>query len=142
MWLNKVTLDIIGLTGNLLSVLIASIAHSESHVGFNYAFDSLHSSAEEKTTNDTYRAIRSVLSRAGSPDPLFIIQLFLPMFRLIVSFLLDQKGGETYILFYSQLVALVPLVALSKIFSALDPNLSRRGRLPCTLSAMLMGPVP
>ncbi|KAN0109020.1 cytochrome P450 monooxygenase [Russula decolorans] len=65
MWLNRVTLDIIGLTG------------------FNYAFDSLHSSAEEKTTNDTYRAIHSLMFRAGSPDILFVIQLFFPMFRLI-----------------------------------------------------------
>jgi len=91
MWLNKVTLDIIGLAGNLVSLLTASIAHSKSHVGFNYAFDSLHSTAEEKTTNNTYRAIRSVLSRASSPDPLFVMQLFFPMFRLIVSISLCQR---------------------------------------------------
>jgi cytochrome P450 len=65
MWLNRATLDIIGLAG------------------FNYSFDSLRSSTEEKTSNDTYRAIRSVLSRVGLPDPLFALQLFFPMFRLI-----------------------------------------------------------
>ena len=90
MWLNRVTLDIIGLAGNLLSLLTTCIAHSESHVGFNHDFDSLHSSAEEKTTNDTYRAIRSVLSRVGSPDPLFVLQLLFPMFRLLVSISLDS----------------------------------------------------
>ncbi|KAI0280140.1 cytochrome P450 [Russula aff. rugulosa BPL654] len=65
LWLNKVTLDIIGLAG------------------FNYAFDSLHSPAEENNTNDIYRAIRSVMSNALSPGPLFVIQLVFPMFRLI-----------------------------------------------------------
>jgi cytochrome P450 len=62
MWLNKATLDIIGLAG------------------FNFAFDSLHPSAEEKK-NDIYGAIRSVLSI--SPDPFFALQLFFPLFRLI-----------------------------------------------------------
>jgi hypothetical protein len=98
MWLNRVTLDIIGLAGNLLSLLTAPIAHSESHVGFNYAFDSLHSPAEEKEekkTNDIYWAIRSVLALTVSPDPFFAIQLFFPVFRLIVSVSLYQKGGET-----------------------------------------------
>ena len=97
MWLNRVTLDIIGLAGNLLSLSIASTAHSESHVGFNYAFDSLHPPAEEKEeekTNDIYWAIRSVLAHAVSPSPLFAIQLLFPMFRLIVSILLYRKGGE------------------------------------------------
>ncbi|KAF8491342.1 cytochrome P450 [Russula emetica] len=83
MWLNRVTLDIIGLTGNLLSLSTALIALPESHVGFNYAFDSLHSPAEEKKTNDTYRAIRSVLTHAVLPDPFFPIQYMFPMFRLI-----------------------------------------------------------
>jgi hypothetical protein len=99
MWLNRATLDIIGLTGNLLSLLTASITHSESHLGFDYAFDSLHTPAEEseeKTTNDTYRAIRSVLSRTGSPDPFFAMQLFFPMFRLIVSISPYQQRGETH----------------------------------------------
>jgi hypothetical protein len=95
MWLNRATLDIIGLAGNLLSLLTAPLAHSESHIGFNYSFDSLRSSTEEKTSNDTYRAIRSVLSRVGLPDPLFALQLFFPMFRLIVSISLYQRGGET-----------------------------------------------
>ena len=101
MWLNRVTLDIIGLAGNLFSLLTASIAHSESHVGFNYAFDSLHSPAEEKEereekkTNDVYWAIRSVLTPTVTPNRLFAIQLLFPMFRLIVSILLYRKGGET-----------------------------------------------
>ena len=91
-------MDIIGLAGNLLSLLTASIAHSESYIGFNYAFDSLHPPAEEKEekkTNDIYWAIRSVLELALSPGPLFAIQLFFPMFRLIVSVSLYQNGGET-----------------------------------------------
>jgi hypothetical protein len=93
MWLNRVTLDIIGLTGNLLSLFTASSCTFRFYVGFNYAFDSLHSSGEEKTTNDTYQAFQSVLSRTGSPDPLFAIQLLFPMFRLIVSTSLYEEGG-------------------------------------------------
>jgi hypothetical protein len=98
MWLNKVTLDIIGLAGNLLSLLAASIAHSELHAGFNHAFDSLRSPAEEKEekkSNDIYQAIRSVLAQSISPGPLFAIQLLFPMFRLIVSISLYQRGGGT-----------------------------------------------
>ena len=98
MWLNRATLDIIGLAGNLPSLSISSIAHSGLHVGFNHAFDSLHSPAkekEEKKTNDIYWALRSVLALAVSPGPFFAIQLFFPMFRLIVSMFLYQKGGET-----------------------------------------------
>ena len=98
MWLNRVTLDIIGLAGNLLSLLTASIAHSESHVGFDYAFNSLYLPTEEKevkNTNDIYQAILSSLTPAVSPDPVFIIQLLFPMFRLIVSIFLYQKGRET-----------------------------------------------
>lgn len=95
MWLNKATLDIIGLAGKLPSIaslLAAPIASSESHVGFNFAFDSLHPSAEEKK-NDIYGAIRSVLSI--SPDPFFALQLFFPLFRLIVSIsLLSEMRGE------------------------------------------------
>lgn len=92
MWLNKVTLDIIGLAGNLLSIaslLATPVACSESYLGFNCAFDSLHSlddSAEKK--NDVYGSIRSVLSTSNLPDPLFAVQLFFPLFRLIVSILL------------------------------------------------------
>ncbi|KAI0267583.1 cytochrome P450 [Russula aff. rugulosa BPL654] len=65
MWLNKVTLDIIGLAG------------------FNYAFDTLHSLAEEKRTNDIYWAIQSSASHALSPGPVFFIQLLFPMLRHI-----------------------------------------------------------
>ena len=86
MWLNKVTLDIIGLAGKspfMASLLATPITRSESHVGFNSTFNSLHSSAEEK--NDIYGAIRSVLSLSTSPDPFFAVQLFFPLFRHIVS---------------------------------------------------------
>jgi hypothetical protein len=146
MWLNKVTLDIIGLAGNCFNCLIigCSISRSESHVGFNYTFDSLHSPAKEN--NDIYGAIRSVLSFSTSRSPVFALQLFFPIFRLIVSIPLYLKGGgvETELtqFFYSLLVALVLLIALSKKLSTLDPNLSRTRKLPCSLSAMLMGPVP
>ena len=94
MWLNKVTLDIIGLAGNLCSLSSSLFAHSESHVGFNYAFDTLHSLAEEKRTNDIYWAIQSSASHALSPGPVFFIQLLFPMLRHIVSISLYQKEGE------------------------------------------------
>ena len=93
-WLNKVTLDIIGLAGDFLSLLPALITHSESHVGFNYAFDSLNPPAEEKRTKDMYWAIRSVMALAVLPSPFFAIQLFFPMFRLFVSISLYLKGLE------------------------------------------------
>jgi hypothetical protein len=93
MWLNKVTLDIIGLAGNSCS-LSSLFAHSESHVGFNYAFDSLHSPTEEKKTNDIYWAIRSSASHALSPGPLFFIQLLFPMLRHIVNISLYQMEGK------------------------------------------------
>lgn len=98
MWLNKVTLDIIGLAGNLLSIallLATPVAHSESHVGFNCEFDSLHSLADPaEKKKDIYGAIRSVLSTSNLPDPFFAVQLFFPLFRLIVSILLHWNGKE------------------------------------------------
>ncbi|KAI9460712.1 cytochrome P450 [Russula earlei] len=60
-WLNKVTLDIIGLAG------------------FNYSFDSLHSPDQKQ--NVLYGAIRSIL--ASPRDFSFVLQLFFPMFRPI-----------------------------------------------------------
>ncbi|KAH8977522.1 cytochrome P450 [Lactarius hatsudake] len=61
-WLNKVTLDIIGLTG------------------FNYAFNSLHSPDENQ--NELYESIRSMFTtKAG--QFMFILQLFFPLFRPI-----------------------------------------------------------
>jgi len=62
MWLNKVTLDIIGLTG------------------FNYTFDSLHSQDEKQ--NDLYGAIRTIVM-FGEPRLLFVLKLFFPIFRSI-----------------------------------------------------------
>ncbi|KAH9980693.1 cytochrome P450 [Russula compacta] len=62
MWLNKVTLDIIGLAG------------------FNYPFDSLHSTGEEQ--NDLYEAIRSIIM-APSRGLIHSLQLFFPIFRSI-----------------------------------------------------------
>jgi len=97
MWLSRATLDIIGLAGNLLSItssLAALIARSQSHVGFNHSFDSLQSPTGEKETNNIYGAIRSVLTHTVSPDPLFAIQLFFPMFRVIVSTSPYQEGRE------------------------------------------------
>ncbi|KAH8985284.1 cytochrome P450 [Lactarius akahatsu] len=61
-WLNKVTLDIIGLAG------------------FNYAFNSLH--APDEKQNELYESIRSMLTtKAG--QFMFILQLFFPLFRPI-----------------------------------------------------------
>lgn len=97
MWLSRATLDIIGLAGNLLSItssLAALIARSQSHVGFNHAFDSLHSPTEEKKTNNIYEAIRSVVVYTVSPGPLFMIQALFPMFRVIVSTSPFQEGRE------------------------------------------------
>ncbi|KAI9460714.1 cytochrome P450 [Russula earlei] len=64
MWLNKVTLDIIGLAG------------------FNYSFDSLNSPDEKE--NDIYAAIRSIIT--SSRDFSFVVQLFLPIFVLELLF--------------------------------------------------------
>ncbi|KAH9054511.1 cytochrome P450 [Lactarius vividus] len=61
-WLNKVTLDIIGLAG------------------FNYAFNSLHSPDENQ--NELYESIRSMLTIKASQF-MFILQLFFPLFRPI-----------------------------------------------------------
>ncbi|KAH9980692.1 cytochrome P450 [Russula compacta] len=61
-WLNKATLDIIGLAG------------------FNYTFDSLHSTDEKQ--DDLYGAIRSII-KAPSSGLIYILQLFFPIFRPI-----------------------------------------------------------
>ncbi|KAI9458493.1 cytochrome P450 [Russula earlei] len=61
MWLNKATLDIVGLAG------------------FNYSFDSLHSPDEEQS--DLYWAVRAILE--PTRDFSFILQLFFPFFRFI-----------------------------------------------------------
>ncbi|KAI9443955.1 cytochrome P450 [Lactarius indigo] len=61
-WLNKVTLDIIGLAG------------------FNYTFNSLHSPDENQ--NELYESIRSMfMAKAG--EFMFVLQLFFPLFRPI-----------------------------------------------------------
>ncbi|KAI9443950.1 cytochrome P450 [Lactarius indigo] len=61
-WLNKVTLDIIGLAG------------------FDYAFNSLRSPDEKQ--NDLYESIRSMFTlKVG--DFVFVFQLFFPLFRSI-----------------------------------------------------------
>jgi hypothetical protein len=120
------------------------LALSESHVGFNCTFDSLHSPAEEK--NDIYGAIRFVLSQTTARSLVFALQVFFPIFRLIVSIPLYLKGGggENGIdpRSYSPLVALVIVIVLSEKSSTLDPKLSRTGKLPCSLSAILIGQVP
>ncbi|KAH9030860.1 cytochrome P450 [Lactarius deliciosus] len=60
-WLNKVTLDIIGLAG------------------FDYAFNSLHSPDENQ--NELYESIRSMLTI--KVEFMFLLQLFFPLFRPI-----------------------------------------------------------
>ncbi|KAH9169230.1 cytochrome P450 [Lactarius sanguifluus] len=61
-WLNKVTLDIIGLAG------------------FDYAFNSLHS--PDGRQNELYDSIRSMLTiKLG--EFMFVLQLFFPLFRPI-----------------------------------------------------------
>ncbi|EIM89578.1 cytochrome P450 [Stereum hirsutum FP-91666 SS1] len=62
-WLNKVTLDIIGLAG------------------FEYAFDALSNDSDEET-NELYEAIRSV-QKFNPFQPSFAIQLFFPITRII-----------------------------------------------------------
>ncbi|KAF8267241.1 cytochrome P450 [Lactarius quietus] len=61
-WLNKVTLDIIGLAG------------------FDYNFNSLRSPDESQ--NELYESIRSILT-AKAGEFMFILQLFFPLFRPI-----------------------------------------------------------
>ncbi|KAI0302842.1 cytochrome P450 [Multifurca ochricompacta] len=78
-WLNKVTLDIIGLAG-IVTVVDMLISHSELRIGFDYNFDSLHSSEEKQ--NELYEAIRSILT-LNSRNIFFVFQLFFPVFRLI-----------------------------------------------------------
>ncbi|KAH8985283.1 cytochrome P450 [Lactarius akahatsu] len=61
-WLNKVTLDIIGLAG------------------FDYAFNSLHSPDDKQ--NELYESVRSMLTiKVG--EIMFVLQLFFPLFRPI-----------------------------------------------------------
>ncbi|KAH9054513.1 cytochrome P450 [Lactarius vividus] len=60
-WLNKVTLDIIGLAG------------------FNYAFNSLHSPDESQI--ELYESIRSMVTI--KVEFMFLLQLFFPLFRPI-----------------------------------------------------------
>jgi hypothetical protein len=81
MWLNKVTLDIIGLTGKSLSASLFAVPVPDC-VGFDYTFDSLHSPDEDQ--NDLYRAIRSLLE-VSTGRIIFVLQLFFPIFRIIVS---------------------------------------------------------
>ena len=85
-WLNKVTLDIIGLAGDLLSFQFTSrdvlIARSLPQTGFDYTFNSLHSSDEKQ--NELYDSIRSMFT-AKAGDFLFVLQLFFPFFRILVS---------------------------------------------------------
>ena len=66
----------------LLFVVTVLIVRLESCVGFDYTFGSLHSPDEEQ--NDLYRAIRSLLNVSTSRT-IFAIQLFFPIFRIIVS---------------------------------------------------------
>jgi cytochrome P450 len=61
-WLNKATLDIIGLAG------------------FDYTFNSLHSPDEKQ--NELYEAIRSIFT-TKSVELMFILQLYFPLFRPI-----------------------------------------------------------
>ena len=86
-WLNKVTLDIIGLAGNPLSVSIylqdVLISRSVPQTGFDYTFNSLH--APDKEQNELYEAIRSMFSTT-SGGFMFVLQLYFPLFRPIVSF--------------------------------------------------------
>ncbi|KAI0321606.1 cytochrome P450 [Amylostereum chailletii] len=63
-WLNKVTLDIIGLTG------------------FNYSFDALHTSDEQP--NELYDAVNTTIS-ASARTVLFVLQHFFPLARIIPS---------------------------------------------------------
>ncbi|KAI9443952.1 cytochrome P450 [Lactarius indigo] len=82
-WLNKVTLDIIGLAGNTRSsthLQDVLIAYSASQTGFNYTFNSLNSPDENQ--NELYESIRSILTiKAGVS--MFVFQLFFPLFRPI-----------------------------------------------------------
>ena len=92
MWLNKVTLDIIGLAGNSpfsAPSFATLIALCQSPTGFNYPFNSLHSTGEEQ--NDLYEAIRSILI-APSRSLIHGLQLFFPIFRAIVSIPLIWRG--------------------------------------------------
>jgi hypothetical protein len=93
-WLNKVTLDIIGLAGKSLSAVLflSLIAPFKSCVGFGYTFDLLHSPDEEQ--NDLYRAIRTILKVAPG-NVIFALQLFFPIFRRIVSIPAPVFGRES-----------------------------------------------
>ena len=92
-WLNKVTLDIIGLAGepthcsiHLREVLIS---HSVPKTGFDYSFNSLHSPDEKQ--NELYESIRSIFTIQSSGF-MFILQMFFPLFRPIVGFYSFRKS--------------------------------------------------
>ncbi|KAH9005440.1 cytochrome P450 [Lactarius hatsudake] len=82
-WLNKVTLDIIGLAGDpFLSSLHLKdvlITYSVPQTGFDYAFNSLYSPDEKQ--NELYESIRSMITI--KVEFMFLLQLFFPLFRPI-----------------------------------------------------------
>ena len=76
--------------------------------GFDYNFDSLRSPDEKQ--NELYESIRSMLRATGS-NFMFILQLFFPLFRPIVSIYSFRRGTGYVFPFFSKLRALVSSIA-------------------------------
>ena len=131
-WLNKVTLDIIGLAGDPLSAQFTPqdvlISHSVPQTGFDYTFNSLRSPDENQ--NELYESIRTIFN-TKSDGFMFVLQIFFPLFRPIVSFYFFRKRKGHGSPFFSQLPARVFLNARWKSYNGLVLNLFKRRKLPC-----------
>lgn len=77
-WLNKATLDIIGLTG---TCQFTNIVLTFLPVGFNYKFNSLNSNGED---NELISAWKTITRQGEGFAILNILQAFLPPLRIIV----------------------------------------------------------
>ena len=80
-WLNKVTLDIIGLAGTSSIAFHTCERMTHCHTGFDYDVDSLH--APEDQPNELNEAVRTIFSFDFGVGAL--MQFLLPGVRHIVS---------------------------------------------------------
>ena len=80
-WLNRTTLDIIGLAGKMSPVSGRMGCHS-SWLGFNYNFDALNAN---KKPNELNEAFATMFSTGQRPTILHILQAQFPLLRILVS---------------------------------------------------------
>ena len=137
-WLNKVTLDIIGLAGDRPIVQIPSEIISPAILcltGFNYNFNSLFSPDEKQ--DELYESIRTMLT-VKSDEFMLILQLFFPLFRFIVRVYSFRQRTAYTLPFFSQLRALVFSIARWGSYDALVLNLFKTRKPPYSLDSARM----